>query len=439
MRPASSLSLYVLFPADTHFASGTVFSGLKVSFEGRVLALSQCRFQLESGVPEASGRLVFTSDVYDCRALCAEGRIKTLLSFFQELPLVLAQRENIKPEFRAYVADLNFDLSAYKKFFNEQDRVLAQEPAVVAQAAQQLILHGAGAQFFGFLDKNLALLSELVSNFTPEEHERHGYYFRQQLWPFIVGSEFMKRTNLKPRGYAGDSVMMELLYDNQYVGHFAFNKLMHKHPLDHAAAQAVRNRRDLLPRLLAETAVAAPAGQFRVLSVACGPARELEGMFKADGDFERFAVTLVDQDVEALAAAKATVARIEAAAGKRIAASFVSQSVRTLLKSSDLREQWGTFRFIYSMGLFDYLTPPVARAVLARIYDLLEAGGVAVIGNYHVSNPSRYYMAYWLDWTLYHRTEEEMLALAAELPRATRSISFDASGSQMFLKLGRAP
>jgi extracellular factor (EF) 3-hydroxypalmitic acid methyl ester biosynthesis protein len=89
------------------------------------------------------------------------------------------------------------------------------------------------------------------------------------------------------------------------------------------------------------------------------------------------------------------------------------------------------------MGMFDYLTPPVAKALLQKLYDLLQPRGAIVVGNYHASNPSRYYMAYWLDWVLYYRTEAEMLELTAPLAGAKSSILFDESGSQMFLKVER--
>jgi extracellular factor (EF) 3-hydroxypalmitic acid methyl ester biosynthesis protein len=79
----------------------------------------------------------------------------------------------------------------------------------------------------------------------------------------------------------------------------------------------------------------------------------------------------------------------------------------------------------------------VARAVLARLFDLLQPGGVLLVGNYHESNPSRLYMEYWLDWCLYHRTEASFLELADGLPAARRGITFDPTGCQMFLRLER--
>ncbi len=91
------------------------------------------------------------------------------------------------------------------------------------------------------------------------------------------------------------------------------------------------------------------------------------------------------------------------------------------------------------MGLFDYLTPPVAKAVLIKLYQLLNTGGEMVTGNFHVSNPSKYYMEYWLDWVLYYRTEDEFKDLIGDISTADVKVSFEDTGSQMFLhvtKLG---
>jgi extracellular factor (EF) 3-hydroxypalmitic acid methyl ester biosynthesis protein len=89
------------------------------------------------------------------------------------------------------------------------------------------------------------------------------------------------------------------------------------------------------------------------------------------------------------------------------------------------------------MGLFDYLTPPVAAAVLRRLYALLHPGGTLLVGNFHVGNPNRNYMAYWLDWVLYHRTEDDLRELGAQLPGARVQVGFDPTRCQMFLEIVR--
>jgi len=118
-----------------------------------------------------------------------------------------------------------------------------------------------------------------------------------------------------------------------------------------------------------------------------------------------------------------------------LSARAVRQSVRTMLRTPSLRDDWGRFDVIYSMGLFDYLVGPVARAVLTKLYDLLDPGGELIIGNFHVGNPTRIYMEYWMDWVLFYRTEEEMLALAAGLPGGRARIDFEETRSQMFLRI----
>ena len=426
---SSELSLKARFEA--HPPAATSFARLIVKHPARTLTLTRCR------LADDGEQLIFLEDLYDCRVLLEDGRLKNLLGFFNELPLVLAQRKEITEGFRGFVADLIYDLTVYKKFFDEQDRAFSQEAPTVARAAQAVLLRRAGPEFFRFLDENLTRLHDLVKDFSPEQHERHGYYFRQQLWPFILGSAFMQRTNLKPRGYAGDATMMQMIYDDTYEGAWVFNKLMHRHPVQHPAAEAVRNRRVLIPRLLKAHLSQHGDGPYRVLSVACGPARELEDVLAGEPNPARLELTLLDQDDEALAAARRTLDGLHQRLGHAVKFSTVNDSVRTLLRDRAATERWGRFDFIYSMGMFDYLTPPVARAVLARLYELLAPGGRLVVGNYHVNNPSRFYMAYWLDWVLYYRTEGEMSALAEGLPHARSEVGFDDTGCQMFLQVER--
>jgi extracellular factor (EF) 3-hydroxypalmitic acid methyl ester biosynthesis protein len=144
---------------------------------------------------------------------------------------------------------------------------------------------------------------------------------------------------------------------------------------------------------------------------------------------------LLDQDSAALDDARDTLNELEDRLGEALDVTLVRDSVRTLLRNLDLTQRWGRFDLIYSMGLFDYLTPPVAQAVLRRLYELLVPGGELLIGNFHPQNPSRLYMEYWMDWSIYYRDQREFLELVRELPDATSSLSFEETGSQMFLSV----
>ncbi len=264
------------------------------------------------------------------------------------------------------------------------------------------------------------------------------FFFFKHLWHFILCCPILARTNLKPRGYAGDSEMMRMVYFNDYQGDSTFAKLFHKHVVEHPAAQSVRNRIKLIANLLDSENTDAgfsPQINVQVLSVGCGPAFELTDVLMSPKDCKKYKFTLLDQDSLAHSEAAALVHKIEKMFDCKVNVDYLECSVRTMLFPRKLKQNLGHFDFIYSMGLFDYLAAPVAKAVLKNLFQILNPGGKMVIGNFHVSNPSKYYMDYWCDWVLLHRTEEEFIDLSKDCASAHVSVFFENTGSQMFLHI----
>jgi extracellular factor (EF) 3-hydroxypalmitic acid methyl ester biosynthesis protein len=439
---ASRISLCVTFTGGSEPLDQTVFEALELELPGRGrVTFTSCRFVAEPAREGWAGRLVFLQDVYDLDRLFSDGSVVNLRAYFGNVAFVLEQKGGIRPDFKDFVADAVYDFSVHKRFFDEQDRIFVDEPPQVAQAAREAVLVSEGQKFLAFFDDHLAKLEAQTGDFTREDHERHGFYLRRMVWPYILGAAMMKRTNLKPRGYAGDAEMMRMLYENRYEGRYLFNQLMHKHAVGHVGGQAVRNRRRLIPevmRAVLERFPRAGAHGFRILSVACGPAWELQDLLLSADDVARFHLTLLDQDPEALALANEGIRRIEEARAVRVSVEEIVDSVRTMLRIRDLGGRYGRYHFIYSMGLFDYLTTPVARAVLARLWELVLPGGTLLVGNFNPGCGSRTYMDYWCDWPLCYRTEEAFLSLAAGLPQASVSLTYEETHSQMFLRLERS-
>ena len=433
LSASTHLSLKVKFHDPTP-PDQSEFRRLWVELPDGEIELSRCRLCVDPAHPE-SDRLVFLDECFDCERLFTEGKRINVRQFFHNVPLVLRQKDGIRQSFREYTADLLFDLSAYKKFFNDQDRLLLEEPQDVAVAAQQSLLAHEGQTFFQYFDDALERLGKVVAGFTKQEHERHGFYLRKLAWDYILGSEFLKRTNLKPRGYAGDAEMMLMAYRNEYVGNFVFHKLMHRHPLETAAARAVRYRPQLIASELEEVRQRFSGTRVRFMSLASGPAWELNQIIKRPEDFNTLSCVLFDRDSEALHHARQTLQSLEKLHGQKLRVELVDESVRTMLRK-DVQHRLGRFHFIYSMGLFDYLSAPVARAVLVRMFELLEPGGRLVVGNFHYANPTRLYMAYWMDWDLCYRTEQEMLALG-DIEGGETSLTLDPMRAQMFLRIDR--
>ena len=432
----SKFSVFVKFKEDHQPIQGAEYSKLILAIAGKEFEFSTCRLMLEPNSEGYTGRLLFLTDLFDFYALFFEKKIINLETLSNNLSLILSQKDKVTDQFKNYITDLSYDIKVYKHFFDDLDMKLTHEPEDVCTTVFQVIINTVGRKFITFYDTKLHELEQLISGYTKEDHELHGYYLRKQLWDFIMCSEFMTRTNLKPRGYAGDSDMMLMLYENDYGGNSTFAKLLNKYSLEVPAAQSVRNRRVMIPQILRQVQreFAIRSNEpLRIMSVACGPAYELSDLFVTADDLDKFQYTLLDQDTEALTEAEANIRRIEKLFSRNIQVVYLQDSVRTMLRTPQLHEKWGKFQFIYSMGLFDYLTQPVAKAVIEKIYSLLDPGGYMLIGNYHFQNKSRWFMEYWLDWVLYYRNGDGITELLSGLDAAAVSIMFEESGCQMFL------
>jgi extracellular factor (EF) 3-hydroxypalmitic acid methyl ester biosynthesis protein len=433
---STKYSLLIRFLNGTSYNGGTEFSKLVIRSNGDLFELGQCRILSEPNIDGYTGRLIFTDDIYDLESLLLNRKLVKLQNAFLNLPLILAHKQEIRQSFKNYTANLTYDLNAYKSLFDDLDSEYAGEPEHIRNSLQEAIIKTEGRKFMRFLNDKLLELENIVEGFSRPEHERHGFYFRKQLWGIILSAPFMARTNLKPRGYAGDSEMMAMLYSNDYQGDSTFSKLMHKHPVEHPAAQAVRNRRHVIARMVRKMKKGRnehDSEKQRILSVACGPAREIQDILLSPDDCKEFDITLLDQDRSALYEAAKMINETEKNLDTKIEAHYLNESVRTMLATPQLTNEWGQFNFIYSMGLFDYLTPPVASAVFGKLYQLLSPGGEMVLGNFHTSNPSKYYMEYWLDWVLYYRKEKDLENLLRNIPSVKSDVFFDDTGIQIFL------
>lgn len=414
------------------------YESLQLVVDGKDIRTGPCTIFADEEAAEGEFRLVPLRGVHDFERLFFRGRVETLESAALNLPLVLAYKDRIDPDFLTFVAELTYDLSAYRSMFDDIDEAIADEPQTVRRTISRAILESVGEELLSYLDRQHERLKRITKPLVDAQAEHHGYYFRKQLWNFILSAPIMARTNLKPRGYIGDSEMMRMIYANDFQGDTSFGKILHRHAVGQPAADAVRNRRQDLARVLREFMAAADArneARIKVLSVACGPAMEIMDIVQSAEECSRLHYSFLDQDRHALLEAGSVVEAVEQRVGAELSTDFIKESVRTMLVTRELRSRWGRFDFIYSMGLFDYLTRPVAEAVLKKLYDLLLPGGAMMIGNFSTESPTTTFMAYWMDWTIIYRTPEELEQLARVLPGAKTRVQTDATGIQLMLRI----
>src|SRR5712692_8990959 len=434
-------TLVVAFkPGEPAPSAGAPFKDAALDLGGRWVELGSCRFEAgdvnprrrrEDPPPDvAMGRLVFMDRIYDFSGLLGRRAISDLQQRVNHLPMAWNRRHAISNEFRSFVADLLFDLQVYRAVFEDLDARMAGESQQTRLELQKLARDQEYPRFRTWLDERVVELARITTALTRPQQEQHGFYFRKQLRDFILSSELLSRTNSKPRGYAGDSEVMRLIYENEFRGPTVFSQFMHKYPLELPAAQAVRNRRRLVGEWIRERAdKQVGVAPMRVLSVACGPAEELREILLTPEEVSRLQFTLLDQDPEALAQAKLVIEGLEKKLSTKLQATTLCTSVRTMQQGGSPIDD-AVFDFVYSMGLFDYLTDTTATAVLSWLYGRLVPGGELVVGNFHVRNSSRTVMDYWADWTLWYRNEGELLRLADSLPGAKSRIDFEESGCQ---------
>ena len=438
---ASKVSLFVDFADGQTVPPDSRFAALSLTIGEVTHDLGPSRLLPAGPGNHYAGKLVLTDQVYDFPSLFSAQKVVTVEDLYGNLALTLMQKDKIRPNFVTYMAGLTYDLKVYRLFFDEIDQKFLAGDEQAKDLVFAAIAKNEGAKFLAYFDDKLHELEALIADFSQEEHRNHGFYLRKQVWDVILCSEFILHCNLKPRGYAGDSELMRMIYENDYRGASTFGKLLYKYSLDHPAAVAVRNRKIMIPRYLRQVADSLPAsgGALKLMSVACGPAYELSDIIASPADAARYDCTLLDQDAEALGEAADNIQLIEARIGCPVQVHYLEDSVRTMLRTRDLPAKWGQFHFIYSMGLFDYLTPSVAKAIVEKIYELLLPGGQLLIGNYHYSNVSRWFLEYWHDWVLYYRAEDEFMELLADTDAMDISVMFDDSGTQMFLSARKPP
>jgi extracellular factor (EF) 3-hydroxypalmitic acid methyl ester biosynthesis protein len=218
----------------------------------------------------------------------------------------------------------------------------------------------------------------------------------------------------KPRGYAGDAVMIDYIYGSSEPDRAVLDpvtRAMFGHVVSSPACRAVRYRRYRLANLIDAMAIVRQSEDlksFRVLSVASGHGRELAlSTAFQQGMVSEFVA--LDQDKESLSEL------IRSYGDSRSKVIPVEKSIKALLKGG---HDLGKFDLIYSAGLYDYLETPVAKRLTAELFGLLNPGGKLLYANFAPDIHDVGYMEAAMDWWLIYRDAAQTLDLACEIQQA---------------------
>lgn len=249
-------------------------------------------------------------------------------------------------------------------------------------------------------------LYRLKMNCTPEDWQSCVQQCRvHRVCELIHEDPFTGRAFAKPRGYAGDAELLELIYGPEdgkpEPDGSAIGKSIYRYTSLAPAAEGVRARRayiaDLLDRSTAETpgmhVLAIAAGHLREASLASCVRRKRIGRFVA-----------LDADPLSLE-------EVNRCYGN-YGVETVNASIRPLITN---KLHLGEFDLIYSTGLFDYLNADTGRRLVTMLFRMLRPGGQLVVANFMPGIRDVGYMEAFMDWNLIYRTRKDMVDLTMEI------------------------
>lgn len=282
-------------------------------------------------------------------------------------------------EFKTFVYEMKDWLEKLK---TRIDKLESEAPVDNWKEAQdyRLTIAEAVSDYLGqVIPMKYSQVPKLIRSFTPEQMKWATEFAREQIGHLVYGAPFASRAYYKPRGYAGDYEMMNHLYRDELVGKTLFDQCMHKYFIDEPAGVAVKNRGqylfDKITQLFEKTPSTTP---LKVLSIASGPAMEqqlfLQNSAKFHGRPAEF--TCRDQDEESLKHAQRQLHSSERFVKSGFNFKFMNMAIRNVIAAGCPETDYD---LIYSAGLFDYFTEPVAQLVL--------------------------------DWHLIYRSEEDLLRI----------------------------
>lgn len=315
-------------------------------------------------------------------------------------------------EYRALCADTLSVLRSYRSLLDQSSRLSGQFAHGVDK---DRLFEACEAHLVAQWRPLWRMGNDLARHVQDERDNRQlmKTYTELVLTPELRNGAIWDRSYVKPLGYPGDFEMMNQVYRWERLGGSVYEMLIHRIGLE--VAECIRTRMEVVKEDIAETIRARTDGEpARVMSLGCGPAREVELFLdSAEAKGARAQFTLIDQEQAALSHAyEIAYPRVLASQGN-IKVQCLNLSFTNILRGTSGINKLPPQDLIYSVGLLDYLTDRRAAQLVHRLYGILAPGGTLIIGNMNETPLSNLWpMEFIADWTLQYRTHEQMMAWA---------------------------
>ncbi|MCX5693249.1 MAG: PilZ domain-containing protein [Candidatus Omnitrophica bacterium] len=266
------------------------------------------------------------------------------------------------------------------------------------------------------LDTHFKNIWRCLENIVPEDYNLHLRYYWDMLGCYLVDSiEVGRFVHSKPLGYAGDFIVMNYFYDyiDKYLGETSYEKLIQFYGCNIPIAYSVVERKEFLKQKILDTL--AKKDSVRILSVASGSARELIELVEEGKIDKPLSFDCLDVELEAFEYIKKNLEKILPENKKNLNIRFIQADFLDLIKGRDIHDLFKKYDFVYSTGVFDYLTDRIARRLISYLFGLLDNNASLIVTNVRKDDYHRAYYEMLGGWKLIHRSDKEVLAWADEI------------------------
>jgi extracellular factor (EF) 3-hydroxypalmitic acid methyl ester biosynthesis protein len=362
----------------------------------------------------------------------AKNEIKDFLDEWQKGYRIIDQFKIAIANMQTFLHDLQLLLDRTELRFQAQSQFYQEE-------AEQKVLRQLAGAILPLVDFLFERFEEIAKSIPDDDKTPYMNYMRQHLHPLVLSAPFANSTFLKPRGYAGDFEMVNMIDRNGFEGESLFAKILHRWFVQQPPAQAHRNRIKYMTDCIEKEVqrVIRHGRSARILNFACGPAIEVQKFASQSVVVNHAEFTLQDFDEAALTHAERALVQIFNKRRIDTMATFNKKSIFQLIKDSQgTATSKMSYDLVYCAGLFDYLVENTCKQLTTIFYDMVLPGGLLIVTNVHSNNPLRYGMEHLLDWHLIYRSEREMRALVpGQALMENVSVHADETGVNLFLKI----
>lgn len=271
-------------------------------------------------------------------------------------------------------------------------------------------------------------LGKLMTTYGSSEFNNwiQSYCLQHPISEVLMQSPFTSRCYQKPRGYAGDALLIDYIYriGELKEAYSDTGKRIHDALIHSSCCESVRWRAQHIASEL-NNLYALKKRKISAVSIASGHLRELNFVENFESKFSNFIG--LDQDIESNEEAKRSFPYPNLY--------IFDESIKFVLGKKLPQE---AFDMVYSTGLFDYLEDKLAARMTHRMFELVAPGGTMIIPNFAPGLPEQGYMESFMDWCLIYRNENQMIDFLEEIdPKtiATTEVYSDLTGNILYLKV----